>query len=84
MIYILLALFLVLFIVVFVFSFFFSLLSGVLSWLGIGKKKTSGSDNTRRWAQKDNARAEKHGDTSVRKKLFADDEGEYVDFEEIK
>lgn len=76
--------FVALFVVFFVFSLFFSVLSRILSWFGIGRVK-SGS-GTYRSTVSDNANehTEKNERTvKERRKLFADDEGEYVDFEEI-
>lgn len=76
--------FVALFVVFFVLSLFFSVLSRILSWFGIGRVK-SGS-GTSRSTVSDNANehtGKNERTAGERRKLFADDEGEYVDFEEI-
>ena len=78
--------FLIILVIVFVIGF--SIISGVLRLLfGIGKKQSYYSGKS-----SENSSQNKHGyqrsseneDQNIRKKIFGDDEGEYVDFEEIK
>lgn len=80
------ALFLVLFIVLILFSFFFSLVSNVLSWLFPRRRKETGDSSYHRQQQnnEDSANWNRRSSPSGRKRLFRDDEGEYVDYEEIK
>lgn len=65
-----------------------SLVSRVLSFFGFGKRKNAGSGGYRyryHWdggAQSSSGKSKEKKET--RKKLFDKDEGEYVDFEEIK
>ena len=69
----------------------------VNTFLGIGKRMTGGSNSNTQgqqrttYQQNGNSANSTHGQSSTstsgtndKKKLFADDEGEYVDFEEIK
>lgn len=77
--------FVALFVVFFVFSLFFSLLSRILSWFGFGRVKSGSGTSRSTVSGNANERTEKNERTAKeRRKLFADDEGEYVDFEEIK
>ncbi len=84
-------------------SFVFSIVRGILSFLGLGRRKTGGSY---RQEQRDNSyggyrqqQSDRQQNTDVsgwhyspeaenkrkrRKKIFDANEGEYVDFEEIK
>lgn len=84
MTFIFLLIFIALFVLVFVVSILTSVISGVLSWFGFGRKRnchyTSAGGETQ--ASGDRREYTEHKDG--RKKLFADDEGEYVDFEEIE
>ena len=66
-------------------SIILSLISAVLSWLGVGRKRggtgTAGNENvgyTHKSEEERKRKNERH------KKVFGKDEGEYVDFEEIK
>jgi hypothetical protein len=83
--FLILLFFVALFVVFFVFSLFFSVLSRFLSWLGFGR--LSSSQDNKRSTTPGNGQ-ERSGKSEhcarERRKLFADDEGEYVDFEEIK
>lgn len=85
MIYVLLIFVIALFVIMFVVSFFFSILSTILSWLGIGRNRNSSTSGQTggSYTAKDDTK-EYVSPNKGRKKLFADDEGEYVDFEEIK
>lgn len=65
-------------------SAFLSIVSTVLSWFGIKRKRnpagaTKSSENELHTNSSETVRTKKE-----RGKLFAEDEGEYVDFEEIK
>lgn len=72
-------------------TFLFSLIRTILSMLGFlftGKKRRSSYSSRNSdfgsYNQRNSSRAEQPSDASSRKKMFAKDEGEYVDFEEIK
>ena len=84
MFYLFILVFIALFAFLFVFSIFFSAVSTVLSWFGIGKRKTvhNGPANSGFSGGVDEDST--HEPRKKNKKLFAKDEGEYVDFEEIK
>lgn len=57
---------------------------GVLFGLGRRKTSTRTTSSTNRASQSAQNRNGNAQDTPNHKKVFADDEGEYVDFEEIK
>ena len=64
-------------------SMILSILSRLLSIFGLGRKKNfyeQGTERSGRAADEEKPRKEKNG----KKKIFSKDEGEYVDFEEIK
>lgn len=64
-------------------SMILSILSRLLSIFGLGRKKNfyeQGTERQNRAADEEKPRKEKNG----KKKIFSKDEGEYVDFEEIK
>ena len=64
-------------------SMILSILSRLLSIFGLGRKKNfyeQGTERPGRAADEEKPRKEKNG----KKKIFSKDEGEYVDFEEIK
>ena len=84
MIYIFLALFIALFVVMLILSAFFSAISTVLSWLGLTRRKNVSSYSDVSGQGKGNGKEQAPHAKKERGKLFADDEGEYVDFEEIK
>lgn len=78
-------------VIVIVFVIGFSLISGILRLLfGFGRKQHyySGRKNgsPRDDSQNNNTHQSSSGynDPTSRKKIFGDDEGEYVDFEEVK
>lgn len=67
-------------------SIIVSLISNILSLFGI-RRKSARHDNDSGWqgsARTDNPTFTKEKKNEHRKKVFDDDEGEYVDFEEIK
>lgn len=86
MVFIYVILVIVLFFLMLIPTLIVSLISRILSFFGLGKRKSStwssyshsGSYNSERTSRK----SEKKNDG--RKRLFDKDEGEYVDFEEIK
>lgn len=52
---------------------------------GLGRKMTGEQTSYNRQAQRDDERAETgQGHKTQKKKVFDDDEGEYIEFEEIK
>lgn len=64
-------------------SMILSILSRLLSIFGLGRKKSfyeRGTERQNHAADEEKPRREKNG----KKKIFSKDEGEYVDFEEIK
>lgn len=64
-----------------------SLVSSILRLLfGFGRKtnRTNNSHNTNEQTKESTSYNEQKTQTGNRKKIFDDDEGEYVDFEEIK
>lgn len=82
----------IIFVILLLFFFFasviLSLVGNVLSMLGFGRKKQNNSGGTSYhqarndgWSSHDNSR---NAGTKDKKILFGKDEGEYVDFEEIK
>lgn len=84
MIYLFIIFLIVLFVGMMVLSAFFSAVSTILSWFGFGgmRKRTENQHYSER-----KTRSEEKMHSSPKRergKLFADDEGEYVDFEEIE
>ncbi|MCD8293362.1 MAG: DUF4834 family protein [Prevotellaceae bacterium] len=80
-----------------VFGFFFFLLLLVVLFLGLtfigsilqalffsGKRRARGNSNRRTQTSGNQAASQGRSGKAARKKLFAPDEGEYVEFEEIK
>ena len=87
LIYLFVILFLGLFLLMLIPTMILSLIMRVMSWLGIGRKRNSYSQRTT-WQtnetgkqSQDSHRQQKTGEKKV---LFEKNEGEYVDFEEIK
>lgn len=93
--YIFLVLFIILFILLAIPTIILSLIFKVLSWFGIKRSRKTFYYNTS-WGGGDYSRHRKDGRTErrtpgresikegERRKIFSDDEGEYVDYEEIK
>ena len=87
LIYLFVILFLGLFLLMLIPTMILSLIMRVMSWFGIGRKRNSYSQRTtwqtnetgKQWQE--NHRQQKTGEKKV---LFEKNEGEYVDFEEIK
>ena len=84
MIYLFLIFLIVLFIAMMVLSVFFSAISTILSWFGLGRRKNE--PGNKYYTERETRSEEKMHSSQKRErgKLFADDEGEYVDFEEIE
>lgn len=63
-----------------------SLISTILSWFGVSRKKRENvaHDGEKRVDYTQNSTGSKKGKKTKRGKLFEKNEGEYVDFEEIK
>lgn len=64
----------------------FSFIANILSVFGLGRKKSVSKRKEANWnGERDNKTADfNDGNNSARKKIFDKNEGEYVDFEEIK
>lgn len=84
MIYLFLIFLIVLFVGMMVLSAFFSAVSTILSWFGLGRRKNESGNKY--YTERETRSEEKMHSSQKRErgKLFADDEGEYVDFEEIE
>ena len=87
LIYFFVIFFLALFLLMLIPSMILSLIMRVLSWFGIGRKRKSYSQRTT-WQTNETGKQwqESHGQqkSGEKKILFEKNEGEYVDFEEIK
>ena len=79
-----LLIFIALFVLVFVVSILTSVISGVLSLFGFGRKRNRHYTSAGGESEASRNRREYTEHKAGRKKLFAEDEGEYVDFEEMK
>ena len=87
LIYLFVILFLGLFLLMLIPTMILSLIMRVMSWLGIGRKRNSYSQRTT-WQTNETGKqgqeSHRQQKTGEKKVLFEKNEGEYVDFEEIK
>ncbi len=87
LIYLFVILFLGLFLLMLIPTMILSLIMRVMSWFGIGRKRNSYSQRTT-WQTNETGKqwqeSHRQRKTGEKKVLFEKNEGEYVDFEEIK
>lgn len=73
----------ILFVLLFIFVFGFSIIAGIVKAIfGIGRNKPANGRD--KGSQSNNREYPQSDDTDKRKKIFDKNEGEYVDYEEIK